>query len=107
MIVRHLGDRLVTQAGAGLDQSPTQVNVLTGTHGLVEAADITQIRSATNDCRAGYVGNGGVGNDRSFALTEIQRRTHRLVARDRIVGVRQADDPRGNQRHGRIAEVAE
>ena len=99
--MRHLGDRLVAQPGTGLDQSPAQVDVLAGTHGLVEAADITQRRSATNDCGAGHVGNGGVRNHRSFAVTEIQRRAHCLVAGDRIVGVRQADDPRGDQRHGR------
>ena len=40
MIMRHLGNRLVTQSGTGLDQSPAQINILTSAHGFVEATDI-------------------------------------------------------------------
>ena len=40
-------------------------------------------------------------------MPEIQRRTHRLVASDQMIGLREPDDPRGDQCHGRVAEVTE
>ena len=40
-------------------------------------------------------------------MSEVQRRPDHLVAGDRVVDLGQADDARRDQRHGRVAEVAE
>ncbi len=107
MIMRHLGDRLVAQPGTGFDKSPAQIDILTGAQGFVEPANVTQCRSATNDRRAGHIGDAGVRNHRSLPLPEVQRRAHCLVASYHVVGLRQADDSRGNQCHGGVAEVTQ
>ena len=73
MIMRHLGNRLVTQPGAGFDKPPAQIDILAGTQGFVEPANFTQAEGAANNRGAGHVGDNGVRNDRSFTVPEVQR----------------------------------
>ena len=99
--------RFVAQPGSVLEQPPAQVDILAGVQGLVETADFDDGRTAAHDRRAGHIGHRPVGHHRRLTRTEIQRGTRGLVAGNSGTAGIQCDDPRGRQRHRRIAEVAE
>lgn len=100
-------DRLVPQPEARLDQTPAQIHVLADGHRLIESADLQDGRASANDRCTGHIGHRPVRHHRAFPFTEVEGRTHLLVAGDQVAALTQGDDPGRRKGDVGVAEVPE
>ena len=103
-MMMHGRRRLVAAAMAGFDQSPHQIDVLACPHRLVEPADRSQCIDAHQQRRGRHVADARAGGDATRLGTEVERRSRNSYCSN-VVEPSTDDDPRGDERDQRVAEV--